>query len=323
VRDPSLVGVIGPYNSLCTPEELELLNPAPGGPVAMVSPSATYVGLTLGGPGTEPGEPASHYPTGVQSFARVVPPDDVEAIGVALLARKLGARKVLPVDNNQDYGPFIVRVFRRAAAAIGLATAPTVRFSEVGGAHPSRAAVVRAAKRSHADAVFLGTFLTPDSAALIRELRRKLGPRVLLLGPDAFNDDRVGGVVGAAAEGMTVTVAGAPVDRLPPTGRRFVKSFGGALGATPNIYAVYGAQATDVMLDAIARSDGTRAGVTRRLLETRVRNGILGSFAFTPAGDMTSPAVTNHRVTGGKLRVLEVSVPPAALLARVRSGARR
>jgi hypothetical protein len=44
--------------------------------------------------------------------------------------------------------------------------------------------------------------------------------------------------------------------------------------------AVYGAQAAEIFLDAIARSDGTRASVTRELFETRVEDGLLGNISF-------------------------------------------
>jgi len=63
--------------------------------------------------------------------------------------------------------------------------------------------------------------------------------------------------------------------------------------------AAYAAQAATALLDAIARSDGTRASVTKQLFASKVSNGILGSFGFTPEGDMTPSPVTIFRVVGG------------------------
>lgn len=54
----------------------------------------------------------------------------------------------------------------------------------------------------------------------------------------------------------------------------------------------YAAQAAQVLLDAIARSDGTRASVTKELFATRVRGGILGTFGFDRNGDTTEQKVT-------------------------------
>ena len=51
--------------------------------------------------------------------------------------------------------------------------------------------------------------------------------------------------------------------------------------------AIHGAQAAMIMLDAIAKSDGTRGEVLDGIFETKVTNGLLGTFAFDPNGDPT------------------------------------
>jgi hypothetical protein len=60
--------------------------------------------------------------------------------------------------------------------------------------------------------------------------------------------------------------------------------------------AVYAAQAATVLLDAIARSDGTRRSVIDELLRTRVSDGLLGAFRFDPRGDISESPVTVLRV---------------------------
>jgi ABC-type branched-subunit amino acid transport system substrate-binding protein len=57
--------------------------------------------------------------------------------------------------------------------------------------------------------------------------------------------------------------------------------------------------ASEVLLDAIARSDGTRPSVLRELTRARVTGGILGSFGFDARGDITERPVTILRVVGG------------------------
>ena len=63
------------------------------------------------------------------------------------------------------------------------------------------------------------------------------------------------------------------------------------------------AQATEVLLDAIARSDGTRASVVEELFATKVENGILGSFSFDRFGDIDPAPVGVYRYEGGKIVV--------------------
>ena len=86
-QNSSVVGVIGTFNSGCAEIIVPVLNRAANGPIAMVSPANTYVGLTHGGPGTVAGEPGKYYPTGKRNYARVVAADDYQGAADALLAQ--------------------------------------------------------------------------------------------------------------------------------------------------------------------------------------------------------------------------------------------
>ena len=121
-------------------------------------------------------------------------------------------------------------------------------------------------------------------------------------------------LTGPAADGMTVSIPGVPLSSLRGDGARFVGRFGRLIGGRPDVYAVYAAEATEVLLDAIRRSDGTRRSIVSALFATHVRNGLLGSFAFTPQGDITRRAITTYRVTNGALRLWRVDEPPAKLV---------
>ena len=56
------------------------------------------------------------------------------------------------------------------------------------------------------------------------------------------------------------------------------------------------AQAAELVVQAIARSDGTRASVLRELKASHVRDGLLGSFRFDSNGDLTPAAVAIMRI---------------------------
>ena len=86
---------------------------------------------------------------------------------------------------------------------------------------------------------------------------------------------------------MYVSVAGLPITQLPAAGKAFVAAFQKTIGgATLAPYSVYAAQAADVILQAIAKSDGTRAGVASELFKVNIPNGILGPIAFNKNGDV-------------------------------------
>ena len=73
------------------------------------------------------------------------------------------------------------------------------------------------------------------------------------------------------------------------------------------------AQATEVLLDAIGRSDGTRASVVDELFATKVENGILGSFTFDRFGDLDPASVGVYRIEKGQLLLYSVVSTPARL----------
>ena len=81
----------------------------------------------------------------------------------------------------------------------------------------------------------------------------------------------------------------APPGRL--SGQRFLRSFG---TNTPSWGAAYAAQATEVLLDAIARSNGTRASVLQQL-----RSGIVGPIRFDHNGDIVNGPFTILRLQAG------------------------
>jgi len=68
------------------------------------------------------------------------------------------------------------------------------------------------------------------------------------------------------------------------------------------------------MLDAIGKSDGTRASVTTNLLQTKVTNGILGTFSIDKNGDTSLNPVTIYQQKTGKLNPVKTITPPLTLV---------
>lgn len=54
-----------------------------------------------------------------------------------------------------------------------------------------------------------------------------------------------------------------------------------------------------MLLDAIARSDGTRAGVLDELFRTSLPRGLTGRVRFDQRGDIIAPAITLLRIARG------------------------
>ncbi len=311
--DKTVVGVIGTFNSGAAAILIPVLNRAAGGPVAIVSPANTYVGLTHAGPGTAPGEPGKYYPTGKRNYIRVVAADDFQGAADAVLAQSLGKKSIYVLNDKEAYGLGVATNFKNAATKLGLKIAGFEAWDPASTTYEPLATKI---KRSGADAVFIGGLVCENGGKLVKDLNATLGSDVQLIAPDGFTP--ISAVVegaGTAAEGLLVSVAGLPNSQLKGAGKAFIAGFGKVAGNEPDPYSVYAAQAAEVLIAAIARSDGSRGSISAQLFNTKVKNGLLGSFTINKNGDTSSNPVAIYKIKGGKSTDFKVIVPPVSLVA--------
>ena len=282
------------------------------GPIAQISPANTYVGLTHGGPGTAAGEPNKYYPSGKRNYARVVAADDFQGAADATLAQQLHVKTLYILDDKEAYGLGVATNTKNAAKKLGIKVIGPVAWD--GKASSYEATALKIAK-SGAQAVFLGGLICENGGKLIKDIRAG-APKVKILAPDGFTP--ISAVVqqsSGKAEGMTVSVAGLPIAKLPAAGQQFAADFAKANGGKqPDPYSVYAAAAAEVMIGAIAASDGTRAGVADQMFKVSVPT-VLGTIKFNANGDVTANPVTIYKVVGGKSTTLKVIVPNNSLVA--------
>jgi DNA-binding SARP family transcriptional activator/ABC-type branched-subunit amino acid transport system substrate-binding protein/DNA-binding beta-propeller fold protein YncE len=299
-RARKLIGVIGTWHSGCAGLELPILNRAPGGPVAMVSPANSWPGLTRRVPEGLRGEPEFFYPTGIRNYARVSSSDDYQGAAHAMLARDLGLDRffVLRGMQGSPWPELVSNSFERAAQRLGIRIVGSATWDADAPSYDPLVAMVR---RTDPDAVFLAGAVFDRAGPLVKDLRAVLGPEVQFFAPDGFAViPYLRQAAGPAADGMYVSVLGTPNSSLGPGGRQFLAEFAPTQpgGVVPSFTATYGAQAVEVLLQAIARSDGTRTSIVRELHEVRIQDGILGTFEIDEYGDPTLQPITILRVTG-------------------------
>jgi branched-chain amino acid transport system substrate-binding protein len=288
----SVIGIIGTFNSGCALIEIPVLNRASGGGIPMISPANTFVCIT-DQPGCEESEPEKYYPTGKRNYVRVVPYDAFQAAANAQLAKELGVKSVYILNDKEAYGLGVALLFREAAEALGIKIAGFSAWAKESASYES---TFRKIGQTGADAVYLGGLICENGGQVIKDKVSVLGPndgRVKLIAPDGFTTQATIDEAGVEnARGMFSSVAGAPTEELTGSGKEFVENFraeaGIAAGTPVDPYTAYAAQAAEVLLDAIAKSDGTRASVTTNLFNTKVQNGILGSFEINDNGDVAN-----------------------------------
>ena len=294
--------MIGPYSSYCGEVQIPIVNRAPGGPLAMISPIATHPGFTRGGRLAErgtAGEPGVHYPTGVRNFARVIPREDLQGVAQAMLAEELGVRRVFVLHQQGEIGTEIAYTdpFSRAARRLGIGVAGSAAFNPEAKSYD---ALARRVARSGAQGVFMGGFAGAEvGARLVKALRASLGQGAVIMTVDPLGPvPDLLKLAGPAAHGLYMSSLDVPPSAREgsPAGRSFARDYGTFDNPVQGVLTA--AQATDVVLDAIARSDGTRASVLRELRTVVVKDGVLGDFRLDRHGDITPAQIAIFRVSG-------------------------
>ena len=148
--------------------------------------------------------------------------------------------------------------------------------------------------------MYLGGIVCNNGVKLIKDLRAAVGPKPQFVAPDGFTPYSATLEAGSAAQGMVISYAGQPLQKLGPAGKKFIAQFRAYAKIKGNMppYAVYQAQAAQIMLGAIAKSNGTRASVVKEMFKTRVTNGIMGTFRFDKNGDI----IPNKWISFDKLK---------------------
>jgi branched-chain amino acid transport system substrate-binding protein len=326
----SLLGVIGTFNSGCAAIEIPILNQAPGGGLQLLSPANTYGCLTEPCSGNEP---EKYYPSGKRNYARVAPSDPNQAAVLAKFMQSKGVKSVYILNDKEAYGLGVAKNLKGAAEALGM---KVLGFSAYDPKAPNYRATFTRIKATDPDSIFIGGLIDENSGQLINDKVAILGDNtgspdsgVMLFLPDGFTTDSVfkrseGGTPNA--RGAYFSVAGVGIDQYKGAALEFIDGFKATLGGKAvDPYAILGAQAAQVMLGAIEKSDGTRASVIDEVFKTQVDNGLIGDFSFNENGDLSgaSGAAVQFTIYEGTdhLKTLLTTSPEPELVDAAREAA--
>jgi branched-chain amino acid transport system substrate-binding protein len=287
----AVIAMIGTFNSGCAAIEIPVLNQAPDGGIAMMSPANTYPCLTVNLPGAcDASEPAKYYPTGSRNYARVAPADDYQGAFIAEFMQKKGIKSVYILNDKEAYGLGVATTVRKAAESVGI---EVKGFDAWDPKASSYEAQMKKIQGTGAESVFLGGLIDENGAQVIKDKVAVLGPNdgaVKLIAPDGFTTQQTIDEAGAAARGMYMSVAGVPIDAFTGAAKEYIDQLkaGPLAGKALDPYAIYAAQSAQIVFDAIEASDGSRADVIEKMLATQVEDGLLGTFGFNENGDPTN-----------------------------------
>ena len=327
VANAAEVAVMGTFNSGCAKLELPILNQSTPGAMLMVSNANTNPGLTKA---WGQGEPAVYYPTGVRNYARVCTTDDQQGAADAEFLKFKGVTSVYVLNDGQSYGNGVAQAFIAKAKSIGLKVlSPGISGESWDPTVSDYTPLFEKIKLLSPDAIFAGGSYSNNGGALIKAKVAVLGDntQVKFMAPDGFSGFPAFSSA-LEAQGAYLSFAGLTNDYITqsqPNGitANFLASYKQAYGKdVVGSYALYGVAAVQVILAAIAKSDGTRKGVSKAVfsgsgITIPATSSVLGRAIHistgkgsekVTAGDTTATDITIEQVANNQESTLQVWV---------------
>lgn len=323
IKDPNLVGVIGPFNAGVARKEIPVANIAG---LAMISPATSSPCLTTDdfliaglNPARTPiscrdaGLPTATElrPTHVNNFFRLTTTDQLQGPAAADYAVKtLHIRRVATISDHETYGQ-------------GLATSFTGRFQKLGGvvvghldqdlkSTPDATTFLQAMKAGGAKAIYFGGF--EKGCAIRAQMKSIFDPGVAtpFLGGDGIAQDPACiKDADANTDGILATVPIANADTTAaaaPTIKAFKTIYGRTADYGPYTMVAYDATAAlyaaiDRAIQSASGQRPTRTAVIAELAATSSLSGVTGTIGFDKAGDTTHRIITIFGPTGPDARL--------------------
>lgn len=272
VEDVTAIGYIGELDSGATRVSLPITNQAE---MVQISPGSTAVDLTRIPP-VDDLEPERYRPSDKQTFARVVPDDEVQARAAALWAKRMGARRVLVAYDGFPFAQVLREAFTEEAVRLGIG-------------------IARSPARS--DEVYFAGYASNATKGLSASSGRPVISSDELLAPTFLRNHS------SLVPRLHLTSPYVDPSRLPALGQRFVRAYARRYGHEPEPAAAYGYEAMALLLDAIKRagdSGDQRDAVIDNVLSTSNRHSILGTYTIDGNGDTTLDRISGYEVRNGR-----------------------
>ena len=304
VGDALAMVYIGTYNSGAAKVSIPINNRAH---LAQITPANTYPGLTKKR-GAAPGEPEIYRPMGFVNYFRPVPADDIQGAVGAKWAKRLGAKKVYILNDQELYGKGIADVFEATAKRIGL---PVVANEGIDWKQPDQKPVLTKIRASGADLIYMGGVIETGAQVIIRQMKEVglVAPRVRFVGPDGLLEEELlkGATCDAAlAAEMRVTFAGLPFEKMRGVGAKTYETYKAKSGKEPTSYALYAVEAARVAIDGIRRAAAAierakdvaekREAVRKAIASIKNFDGINGKWSFDENGDVDYETMSGFKV---------------------------
>ena len=251
--------------------------------IPQISPSATNVRYTQ---------------QGFKNAFRVMANDAQQGSVLGKFAvGEMKAKTIAIIDDRTAYGQGLADEFEKAAVAGG---ATIVGHEFTTDKSTDFTAILTKIKGLNADLLFYGG-MDAQAAPMVKQMRT-LGLTLPLLGGDGINTAEFMALAGEAAEGVTASLPGVPLDSMPH-GTEFRQKFEGKYGQI-QLYAPYCYDAVMVLAAAMKKADSIEPATFLPAIAATQHDGVTSQIRFDDKGDLVGGAITLYRIENGKWKTL-------------------
>ena len=235
---------------------------------------------------TNPDVTKRGYPT---TF-RLIANDNALGAALAYFAHDaLKIKTVAVIDDRTAYGQGLADVFKATAKQRGI---QVVAEEYTNDKATDFTAIITAIRSKKPDAIFYGG-LDAQAGPMLRQMEQLGLAKVSYFGGDALCTEKLAELSSMAGTLKNVTCAtgGASVQKMQG-GLAWKAKYDARFPGQFQIYSPYAYDATFVLVDAMKRADSVDPKVYTAFIGKTQLKGVTANIAFTPKGELTTPAVT-------------------------------
>jgi branched-chain amino acid transport system substrate-binding protein len=288
LADAQVKGVIGHLNSGASIPASKIYHDAG---IPQISPSATAIKYT---------------DQGFKTAFRTMTNDRQQGKVLGeFLVQKMGGKRVAIIDDRTAYGQGLADEVEKAVKASG---GELVAREYTSDKATDFSAILTTIKGKNPDVLFFGG-MDPQGAPMAKQMQ-SLGLKAKFLGGDGLQTAEFLKLAGVAAEGVTASSPGLPIDSMPG-GKTFRDKFTAKYGVIQT-YAPYAYDAATAMITAMEKAGSAEPAKYLAELPKIRFAGVTGEIGFDAKGDVLGGAITLYRVKAGKWEVVETVMSGAA-----------
>ena len=227
---------------------------------------------------------------GYDTTYRLIANDNALGAALANFANDtLKIKTVAVIDDRTAYGQGLADVFKATALQKGI---KVVSEEFTNDKATDFTAILTAIKSKKPDAIFYGG-LDAQAGPMLRQMEQLGLTKVSYFGGDALCTEKLPELASMVSNLKNVTCAtgGASVQKMQG-GPEWKKKYDARFPGQFQIYSPYAYDASFVLVDAMKRANSVEPKVYVPFIGKTQFKGITANIAFTPKGELTTPAVT-------------------------------